>query len=135
MERKAPHVDTESDPCTSIPSCIKHRTNFSMLTDNASDSKELSKENTSICEGDPAVQNFDFNSDVPKPVAGNENMKKTEAIQATKVPSAESVSETKQEEYPGWSFLDMDQMAVDPIKLADLTTGMDEDDEDYDEEG
>ncbi|EXB97276.1 hypothetical protein L484_024137 [Morus notabilis] len=41
----------------------------------------------------------------------------------------------KHEEYPGWSLADVDNMAIDPLQLANLNRRLDEDDEDYDEEG
>lgn len=48
--------------------------------------------------------------------------------------SAETATEAKHEEYPGWSLSEMDRMAIDPVQLAQLNSRIDEE-EDYDEEG
>ena len=54
---------------------------------------------------------------------------------AAQASSAGPISEPKHEEYPGWSLADVDRMAIDPLQLANLSRRLDEDEEDYDEEG
>lgn len=111
-------------------------------THNTSDSKELLKEDISICDDtDPAVRNFDLNAEVNESTNENEDAKPAVAAAAaapapaaTPAPSTEPTSETKHEEYPGWSLSEIDHMAIDPLQLAHLGTRIDEDEEDYDEE-
>lgn len=75
------------------------------------------------------IRNFDLN------INPDENMDSLDS--PTPVPSsssAKSVSEEKHEEYPGWSWSDMEKMSLDPTQLANLNRKTDEDEEDYDEE-
>lgn len=128
-----------------------------MVVDDASESKEEMKENAVIPdESDPAVRNFDLNADVIE----NEDTKAAvtaaqaataaqasstaaqaaatasqAAATAAPTSSAGPTSEIKHEEYPGWSLSDVDKMAIDPLQLAHLSGRIDEDEEDYDEEG
>jgi predicted HNH restriction endonuclease len=57
------------------------------------------------------------------------------AAAAAQPSSTAPTSESKHEEYPGWSLSDVDKMAIDPLQLAQLSKRLDEDEEDYDEEG
>ncbi|KAM1811727.1 hypothetical protein ACFX12_028329 [Malus domestica] len=57
------------------------------------------------------------------------------APMAAQASSAGPISEPKHEEYLGWSLADVDRMAIDPLQLANLSRRLDEDEEDYDEEG
>ena len=45
------------------------------------------------------------------------------------------IVEMKPDEYPGWSSMEVENMVIDPIQLANINSRVDEDDEDYDEEG
>lgn len=89
------------------------------------DSKNIS---AGKCPEVPA-RNFDLNIDL------NESVESTaipaEAPSTSKMPPPE----VKHEEIPGWSLSEMEKMAIDPIQLANLNRGLDEEEEDYDEEG
>lgn len=54
--------------------------------------------------------------------------------QAPASASVEPMSDEKHEEYPGWSLSEVENMAIDPIQLANFNSGIDEDEEDYDGE-
>ena len=110
--------------------------------DNGSEAKELSKENIATADGaNPAARSFDLNANVDD----NEDTKATAAAAtaaaaaaaaaAAPASSAGPTTETRHEEYPGWSLSDVDKMAIDPLQLAHLSKRLDEEDEDYDEEG
>ena len=107
--------------------------------DNGSEVKELSKENIATADGaNPAARSFDLNANVDD----NEDTKATAAAAtaaaaaaAAPASSAGPTTETRHEEYPGWSLSDVDKMAIDPLQLAHLSKRLDEEDEDYDEEG
>lgn len=74
------------------------------------------------------VQNFDLNLDLDE--NGN-----TPPVSAPVTPAGLASKRTFEmitEEYPGWSLADVEKMAIDPIKLANLNSRVDEDD--YDEE-
>ena len=131
-EREPVHHETESEPSTSLQQSSKPNINpADVAVDNVSESKDLLKENVSVPdESDPTVQNFDLNADV---VHENEDTKAAAA--AAQASSTAPTSETKHEEYPGWSLSDVDKMAIDPLQLAQLSKRLDEDEENYDEEG
>lgn len=85
------------------------------------------------------VRNFDLNLNpdpdddmdeisTPTPIPSGSSSK---SVSEEKI---KSISEEKIEEYPGWSFSDMEKMAIDPLQLANLSKRIDEDMEDYDEE-
>ena len=59
-----------------------------------------------------------------------ENRDSTTSV-APASPTTDSIPE-KKEEYPGWSLSEIEKMAIDPIELANLNRGIDE--EDYDED-
>ena len=97
-----------------------------------------SKENIATTDGaNPAARSFDLNANVDD----NEDTKATAAAAtaaaaaAAPASSAGPTTETRHEEYPGWSLSDVDKMAIDPLQLAHLSKRLDEEDEDYDEEG
>ncbi|PON74093.1 Transcription initiation factor [Parasponia andersonii] len=92
------------------------------------------------------IRNFDLNVDLNE--NGDLTTQSTPAPVPTPTPnpppppaglSGKTIPEMKHEEYPyphpGWSLADVEKMAIDPIQLANLNRRMDEDDEDYDEEG
>ncbi|XP_076899129.1 uncharacterized protein LOC143552907 [Bidens hawaiensis] len=84
-----------------------------------------SKENTKLADEKTEntvkveVRNFDLNLDLDE--NGNTPI----------VP----IVEMKPDEYPSWSLAEVEKMAIDPVKLANLNSRVDEDEEDYDEEG
>ncbi|TKY57103.1 Dr1-associated corepressor [Spatholobus suberectus] len=104
------------------------RSNESM--ENVSEPEEV-KQNFPVSKpAKVSIRNFDLNMNP------DENMMDSLAS-PTSVPtssSAKSMSEEKHEEYPGWSLSDMEKMTIDPMQLANLNGGIDEDEEDYDEE-
>ncbi|GJZ95583.1 hypothetical protein Tco_0667917 [Tanacetum coccineum] len=74
------------------------------------------------------VRNFDLNPDLDE--NGN-----TPPVLAPVTPAGLSSNPTFEmiaEEYPGWSLADVEKMAIDPRKLDNLNSRVDEDD--YDEE-
>ena len=76
------------------------------------------------------VRNFDLNVDL------NENADSGAIPAGTpSTSSAKPPIEVRPEEYPGWSLADMESMAIDPVQLAKLNQRIDEEQEDYDEEG
>ncbi|CAN0843559.1 hypothetical protein LINGRAHAP2_LOCUS3909 [Linum grandiflorum] len=81
------------------------------------------KEPTITTDGaNQAERNFDLNADV----------KDGEDARAASSASVPAAVETAREEYPGWSVSDV---PIDPLQLAQLSTRIDDDEEDYDEEG
>lgn len=79
---------------------------------------------------DVPAQNFDLNMDLNE---STDTTAVTAGVTSSTTPAKPS-AETKQEEYPGWSLAEMEQMAIDPVQLANMNQG-DEEEEDYDEEG
>ncbi|KAI3450085.1 hypothetical protein Pfo_006750 [Paulownia fortunei] len=80
-------------------------------------------------DADKSVRNFDLNVEL------NENGDSAWTLAGA--PSESSVKrapDMKHEDIPGWSLDDMERMAIDPVQLANLNGGMDDEDEDYDEE-
>ncbi|KAL0289627.1 UNVERIFIED_CONTAM: hypothetical protein Sangu_2609600 [Sesamum angustifolium] len=73
-------------------------------------------------------RNFDLNTGLDE---ASDKMASTAAAVVAPTPSA-GPSDVKGEEYPGLS--EMDRMAIDPVHLAQLSSRLDEEDEDYDEE-
>ena len=122
------HQEVQSEPCTSVQQNSKHDPNPSVEIDDGSDAKEVSKENVAVADEGTSVRNIDLNTNL------NENEDKN-ASTAAEASLPDPASETKQEEYPAWPLSDVDNMAIDPMQLADLGRRMDEDEEDYDEEG
>lgn len=82
------------------------------------------KEDVKVVEGGSDSRNIDLNAGV------DEGSDKT-ASTATAVVA--STSDAKGEEYPGLS--EEDRMAIDPVHLTQFSSRLDEEDEDYDEEG
>lgn len=110
--------------------------------DNGSESKESVKENNRVSDAtNQPERNFDLNAEVND----SEDAKAAAAAAAaaaattttTSAPSSsvEPAAETNHEEYPGWSLSEMDKMVIDPLQLAQLSKRLDEEEEDYDEEG
>lgn len=115
-----------------------------------SDQKEMLKEDMIVSDGANASErNFDLNADVndnedTKAAGATATTATTATSTATATATATTVvdssssvptTETNHEEYPGWSVSEMDKMAIDPLQLAQLGTRLDEEEEDYDEEG
>ncbi|GFY81206.1 hypothetical protein Acr_01g0010150 [Actinidia rufa] len=97
------------------------------------DSKEIiSKETIKVASdgANPAVQTIDLNAEL-----GDNADKAPSTTDAAAASSMRPTSEVKSEEYPGWSLPEMDKMAFDPLHFAQLNTKLDDDEEDYDEEG
>ncbi|XP_040993573.1 dr1-associated corepressor-like [Juglans microcarpa x Juglans regia] len=91
---------------------------------------EDSKEQILASKGEEApIRNFDLN------VVLDENGDLETVAAGSGSSCAEPVPETKHDEYHGWSLPDMEKMAIDPIQLANFSRRIDEDEEDYDEEG
>jgi hypothetical protein len=127
--------------------------------DNGAEAKELEENILGDKSGEGPIRNFDLNLDLN--VDGNSTALAAASASSSAEPiperaaapasssaepiperaaapassSAEPIPETKHEEYPGWSVSDMEKMAIDPIQLANLSRRVDEDEEDYDEEG
>lgn len=97
--------------------------------DNGAEAKGLEENILGEKSGEGPIRNFDLNLDLN----GDGDSAAVAAAPASS--SAEPIPETKHEEYPGWSVSDMENMAIDPIQLANLGRRIDEDEEDYDEEG
>jgi hypothetical protein len=112
--------------------------------DNGSESKESVKENNRVSDAtNQPERNFDLNAEVndsedakaaAAPAAAATT---TTTTTTTSAPSSsvEPAAETNHEEYPGWSLSEMDKMVIDPLQLAQLSKRLDEEEEDYDEEG
>lgn len=90
---------------------------------------ESSKENIKSSDNDNVLQNIDLNSGV------GEGGDKTAATLTEPSTSSAGPADTKGEEYPGWALSEMDRMAIDPSQIAHLSSRLDEEEEDYDEEG
>lgn len=80
-------------------------------------------------DADKSVINFDLN------VQLNENGDSTLTLAGDPSDSLKKPSpDTIHEDIPGWSLDNMESLAIDPVQLANLNRGMDEE-EDYDEGG
>ncbi|CAN4119075.1 unnamed protein product [Withania somnifera] len=84
----------------------------------AADSKNISD---AKCPEVVPARNFDLNIDL------------NESVESTSIPSEAAL--LQHEEIPGWPLSDLEKMVIDPIQLANLNKGLDEEEEDYDEEG
>ncbi|XWS08233.1 hypothetical protein CRYUN_Cryun41cG0062200 [Craigia yunnanensis] len=132
------HHEIEPEPSSTLQQSNKSLSTPGMMIDDGSESKELMKENTIGEDANQAVRNFDLNAEVDEKVdtkASAVAATAAESAATAAVAAAEPTTETKNEEYPGWSLSDMDKMAIDPLQLAQLGRRLDEDEEDYDEEG
>ncbi|KAL4335880.1 hypothetical protein GQ457_07G043170 [Hibiscus cannabinus] len=89
------------------------------------ESDELKKRNPVGKNIEAPVWNFDLNADL------DENGDSITSVAAAS-PITNDIPGNK-EEYPGWSLSEIEKMAIDPIEIANLNRGID--DEDYDEEG
>lgn len=94
------------------------------MPDDMLESDESKKHNHAGKNIKTPVRNIDLNADL------DENGDLITSIAAAS-PRTDDIPENR-EEYPGWSLCEIEKMAIDPIKLADLNGGID--DEDYDEE-
>ncbi|PPR96169.1 hypothetical protein GOBAR_AA24498 [Gossypium barbadense] len=114
----------------------KSHSTSGMVIDDGSELKEPVKENTAAEDANQAVRNFDLNAEVDENVDTKASATAAKVAAPAPPPStAEPTTEAKHEEYPGWSLSDMDKIAIDPLQLARLGGRLDEDEEDYDEEG
>lgn len=78
------------------------------------------------------VRDFDLNLDLDE----NGNTPVVSPTPITPVGlSPKPTVEMKPDEFPGWSLADVEKMAIDHVQLANLSSRVDEDEEDYDEEG
>lgn len=107
--------------------------------------EELPKENiVAPVENSDSLRNIDLNANM------NETDDKKASAVANPAPAATNpapttantslsepphIDDSNHEEMPGWSLSEVDKMAIDSMQLAQLGTRMEEDDEDYDEEG
>lgn len=98
--------------------------------ENGSELKESRKENTVVPgeEGSQSLTNVDLNSKT------NENVGKNAGTTAH-ASEPEPATETEHEDIPGWSISDIDKMAIDSMQLVQLGRRLEEEEEDYDEEG
>ncbi|KAE9593917.1 putative transcription factor Hap3/NF-YB family [Lupinus albus] len=130
IARETHHQQFESEPFTFVQPSSKDVPNTSMAIDNGPESKELlSKENIAVPEENTQpLLNIDLNANL------NEIEDKNGSA-ATQASLSEPATETKHEEIPGWSLADVEMMAIDTMQLANLGSGQDYDEEDYDEEG
>ena len=112
--------------------------------DNGAEAKELEENILGDKSGEGPIRNFDLNLDLNDDGNSTALAAASASSSAEPIPesaaapassSAEPIPVTKHEEYPGWSVSDMEKMAIDPIQLANLSRRIDEDEEDYDEEG
>jgi len=102
--------------------------------DNGPQSKELPKENFVISEeSTQSFRNIDLNANLNE----NEDKNAGTAVPASlpEPTSMDTAMEIKHEEIPGWSLSDVDKMGIDTMQLANLGSRLEEDEEDYDEEG
>ncbi|XP_052727136.1 uncharacterized protein LOC108334344 isoform X1 [Vigna angularis] len=130
VERDIIHQQVESEPCSSIQQISNDMPNTSLPIDNGVQSKEYTKETSAAHEESAqSFRNIDLNANL------NENGDKN-ASAAVEAPLPEPADmDIKHEEIPGWSLSDADKMAIDTMQLATLASRLEEDDEDYDEEG
>ncbi|KAM7522951.1 hypothetical protein LguiA_012853 [Lonicera macranthoides] len=119
----AHHEKFEVDSDSPHSSNEKPKQNHHERITNGSNAVVDSKENIA------AVRNFDLNVDL------NENEDSAVEPEPTSSSTPKPILELKQDEYPGWSLADVERMAIDPIQIANLNSRMDEEEEDYDEEG
>lgn len=84
-------------------------------------------EDVKVPEGGPDSRNFDLNAGVDE---SSDNPASTAVVTTA---SSTGPSDVKVEEHPGLS--EADRMAIDPIHLTQFSSRLDEEDEDYDEEG
>ncbi|KAH6791676.1 hypothetical protein C2S52_002153 [Perilla frutescens var. hirtella] len=81
-------------------------------------------------DADKSVVTFDLN------VQLNENGDSAPTLDGALSNSSEKPSPGAiHEDIPGWSLDNVEKLAIDPVQLANLNGGTDEEDEDYDEEG
>lgn len=118
----------EDDPDVSQPNIEEKNINTERL-DNGAMERD-SKDSSVTKNPDVPVQNFDLNMELTE--SGDSTAITAQASSST---PAKTPVELKHEEYPGWSLAEMEQMAIDPVQLAKLNHGIDEEEEDYDEEG
>lgn len=97
--------------------------------DNNSKSSEPLTEDVKVVEGGSDSRNFDLNAGVDE---GSDKMASTATAVVASTTST-GPSDAKGEEYPG--IAEVDRMAIDPVHLAQLGSRLDEEEEDYDEEG
>ncbi|KAJ1375710.1 hypothetical protein SESBI_50703, partial [Sesbania bispinosa] len=129
-EAKRSKMQVESEPCTSVQQSSKDVPITSVAVDNGPESKELSKESTAVAEESAqSLRNIDLNANL------NENEDKNASTAAQASLPEPATTEIKHEEIPGWSLSDVDKMAIDTMQLANLGSRLEEDEEDYDEEG
>ncbi|KAK6121495.1 hypothetical protein DH2020_044764 [Rehmannia glutinosa] len=125
-EREPPRHELESSSTTSQQG-IKQISSPARPADNNSESNEASKENLKVMDvkvvdgvTSDSSRNFDLNAGVDE---------SSDKMASSTGPS----TDVKGEEYPGLS--EMDRMAIDPVHLTQLNSRLDEEEEDYDEEG
>ncbi|CAN4120062.1 unnamed protein product [Withania somnifera] len=94
----------------------------------AADSKNIS---AAKCPEVVPTRNFDLNIDLNESVESIPIPSEAAPLSST----APQPPEVKHEEIPGWSLSELEKMDIDPIQLANLNKGLDEEEEDYDEEG
>ncbi|XP_057439674.1 uncharacterized protein LOC130731402 [Lotus japonicus] len=120
------HANLEDD--SDMLELNEKRTQSKGSPENVSKPEEVKQSSSVSKPAGVVVRNFDLNMNP------DENM----VFLSTPAPvptssSPKSMSEEKQEEYPGWSLSDVEKMSIDPIQLANLNRRIGEDVEDYDE--
>ncbi|WCJ39203.1 nuclear factor Y subunit C11 [Euphorbia peplus] len=145
VERETSYREVEFEPSTTPQQCA----NPTMAEENGLEPKEEPVVNDTA---NVPERNFDLNAAVNETEDAKAAAAAAAAALAAPVPavipevtasgpavaessSAAPATGANQEEYPGWSLSEMDKMAIDPLQLAQLGTTMDEEEEDYDEEG
>ncbi|GAA0139862.1 DNA-binding transcription factor [Lithospermum erythrorhizon] len=122
-EREPLRHDLEVEPCTSEQS-NKQIFSPGRPAENISESPI---ENLNMVDGmDPSVGTFDLNTGID------------DTINKTTMPAAASAvtavkADAKADECPELS--EVDRMVIDPLQVAQMNSQLDEDDEDYDEDG
>lgn len=127
----------EIEPTTVVQPVSRTNTEHGAPIEDSSEPKEATKENSAENDGtNPAARNFDLNADVDETNDAKAMATTSSAaavVGTATTPVATASVETKTEEYPGWSLSEMER--IDPLQLAHLSKRIDEDEEDYDEEG
>lgn len=98
--------------------------------DNGVAEARVENDNTLVDKAlEPSVRNFDLNVNLDE----DGDSTSVPVVASTGSP-VKPPTDSKHDEYPGWSVAEMEKMAIDPIQLANMNETID-DEEDYDEDG